>query len=166
VWNAYRQAEEAYKRKLAQHRMKTRSHGERYAADPVVLAQSLLDNEKDQPGKKADAGKARVDLIPGHVIEWIGWVLQYGRHKYGDDEAARRNWRLVDSRRLYGSVIRHLMAWEQGVLDDEESGLPHLAHAICTLMQLCDKELERGERDQVMATIRSAMARLNPQDVG
>ncbi|MBS3784929.1 MAG: hypothetical protein KGY78_10855 [Anaerolineae bacterium] len=140
VWNTYRKAKEAYERKMSQQRATSRS------------------------GKKADAGKTRVDLIPGHVIEWIGWILQYGRHKYGDDEAARRNWRLVDSRRLYGSVLRHLMAWEQGVINDEESGLPHLAHAICTLMQLCDKELERGEREQVMATIRSAISRLDPQD--
>lgn len=151
VWNAYNNAKHAYERRMAQDR-KTRSHG----ADPGEL----------KPGKKADADKPRVDLIPGHVVEWLGWALQYGSHKYGEDEANHRNWRHVASRRLYGSVIRHLMAWEQGVIYDEESGLPHLAHALCTLMQLCDNELERGQANEVMATIRSATSTDDPQDVG
>lgn len=32
------------------------------------------------------------------------------------------------------AAMRHLAARAEGVLVDEESGLPHLAHAVCSLL--------------------------------
>jgi hypothetical protein len=32
--------------------------------------------------------------------------------------------------------MRHLSAWQQGEEIDEESGLPHMAHAMCNLRML------------------------------
>lgn len=92
---------------------------------------------------KADAGKPLVQLVPGHVIEWMGWILLYGRGKYGEEAAMERRWREVEGHRIYGSVLRHLCAWDSGESLDPESGLPHLAHALTCLMQLVDIELPR-----------------------
>jgi hypothetical protein len=80
------------------------------------------------PGTKHDIGKSRPGLIPGRVLLAIGEVLAFGVKKYGVD-----NWKLVpDSRRRYlDALMRHMAAWSDGERLDQESGLPHLAHA-CT----------------------------------
>lgn len=87
------------------------------------------------PGDKYDAGKPRWDLLPlvglGRVVD----VLTFGAKKYKPD-----GWRLVaDARRRYfAAAMRHMVAWYLGEPRDEESGLPHLAHAACCLLFLCE----------------------------
>jgi len=80
-------------------------------------------------GKKFDDGKLRLDLITPEMIRSLGEVLTYGAKKYGD-----RNWEKgIDEDRLYAACERHLLAYREGQMLDEESGLPHLYHAFCTL---------------------------------
>lgn len=40
------------------------------------------------------------------------------------------------------AAMRHLAAWRDGEQLDEESGLPHLAHALCCIVFL--RELDRA----------------------
>ncbi|MBW1931420.1 MAG: hypothetical protein JRI56_00035 [Deltaproteobacteria bacterium] len=80
-------------------------------------------------GKKFDEGKNRLDLVPPEFIEAVGWVLTFGAKKYGPD-----NWKEgIETDRIYGATMRHLMAWRRGEKTDSESGLSHLWHVACNL---------------------------------
>lgn len=85
----------------------------------------------EQNGRKDDAGKLRWELMPWHQLEDVVKVLQFGASKYGD-----YNWMKVEhaKARYFAAAIRHLMAWWHNETKDEESGLPHLAHAACCLL--------------------------------
>lgn len=84
--------------------------------------------------KKFDEGKPRVDLIPPGPLLDVGRVFGYGAAKYGDwnHRAGTR------FSRYLGAALRHLYAWQSGEDLDPESGLPHLAHAVCSLLILLD----------------------------
>lgn len=99
-------------------------------ADYELAARAL---RTSTPGKKADAGKARWDLVPLGALGVVVDVLGFGAAKYGDD-----NWRKVpDARRRYfAAAMRHLVAWYGGERLDPESGLHHLGHAMCCLLFL------------------------------
>jgi len=80
-------------------------------------------------GKKFDKEKLRLDLIPTEVFESLGAVLTFGAKKYGDN-----NWKQgIAYSRIYGALLRHLVAWAKKDIYDQESGLPHLWHAFCNL---------------------------------
>lgn len=89
-------------------------------------------------GRKDDAGKARFDLLPVSALEEIVRVLNFGAARYDDD-----NWQKVPNleARYYAALQRHLTAWRKGELEDEDSGLPHLAHAGCCLLFLLSKQV-------------------------
>lgn len=88
------------------------------------------------PGSKHDAGKPRFDLIPPAALRSVAQVLAHGAEKYGDE-----NWRGVpDARSRYlAAAYRHLNAWHRGEITDEDSGQPHLAHAICCALFLLEQ---------------------------
>lgn len=78
---------------------------------------------------KHDRGKSRPDLIPRGVLKAMGDVMAYGAAKYDVD-----NWqRCEDPRRYEAAAMRHLIAYLDGEELDAESGLPHLAHAMCSI---------------------------------
>lgn len=84
-------------------------------------------------GRKDDIGKDRWELLPIGPARAVVHVLMYGAVKYGPD-----NWQHVPEARdrYFGAALRHLLAWREGQLVDPESGLPHLAHAACSLLFL------------------------------
>lgn len=84
-------------------------------------------------GRKDDSNKPRYSLLPTGTINQVVQVLEHGATKY---EVG--NWqRVPDSRnRYYDAAMRHIDAWWNGEKLDEESKLPHLAHAICCLLFL------------------------------
>ncbi len=96
-------------------------------------------NSPNYPGRKDDAGKPRWSLIPTQALEDVVKVLTYGARKYGDD-----NWREVEDgpRRYYDAAMRHVVAHRQGIRLDDESGLPHLAHAVASLLFIMALERE------------------------
>jgi hypothetical protein len=91
-------------------------------------------------GRKDDQGKLRYDLLLPSMTRPVVRVLTHGAEKYGD-----HNWSKVERlpSRYYAACQRHLDAWRDGERVDPESGLPHLAHAICCLMFLLAHEGER-----------------------
>ena len=86
-------------------------------------------------GDKYDSGKLRYDLIPSESLNEFVKVLTFGAEKYTPE-----GWRMVDSpdSRYFAAAQRHLWAWKRGEELDEESGLPHLAHAMCCLSFLLE----------------------------
>lgn len=84
-------------------------------------------------GRKDDSSKRRYSLLPKGAVNSVVDVLEFGSKKYADN-----NWQKVpDAKtRYYDAAMRHLDAWLNGDLKDAETGLPHLAHAICCLMFL------------------------------
>ena len=101
-------------------------------------------NAKADAGKKetnqnakADAGKPQLTLVPRQILFDIAKIRAFGVKKYGDPD----NWKQVDIQRYRDAAYRHFMAYlddPQG--NDEESGLPHLAHLACNIAFLCELE--------------------------
>ena len=94
-------------------------------------------------GRKDDSGKIRHELIDVEFIEELSEVLTVGAQKYADN-----NWKNVKpfEDRYFAALLRHLFAWRKSQQEarDEETGLPHLAHAACCLMFLRWKERENA----------------------
>lgn len=84
-------------------------------------------------GTKFDTGKLRMSLVDHGSIDGMMRVLEMGAKKYSVD-----NWQVLEDplRRYYDALQRHLFAHQQGEKFDQESGLPHLDHALCCLMFL------------------------------
>ncbi len=84
----------------------------------------------DKGGVKFDDGKPRLELLPVHALEQVALVLAAGGRKYGDT-----NWRNgMPYGRVLGAGLRHVFAFMRGEDLDDETGLPHLAHAVCCFL--------------------------------
>ena len=86
-----------------------------------------------EPGVKHDDAKPRWSLLPWAQVERVVDVLTFGARKYEVD-----NWKRVPNARVryFNAAMRHLLAWHRGERNDSESGLPHIAHAVCCLLFL------------------------------
>jgi hypothetical protein len=85
---------------------------------------------------KHDSEKVRMDLLDPRAIEKLAQVLTFGAKKY---EA--QNWRRgISKSRLLGAALRHLFSYMRGEDADPESGLSHVAHAMCCCMFLLGLE--------------------------
>jgi hypothetical protein len=87
----------------------------------------------EQPGMKFDGGKRDFTLLPWAGVEEIVKVLEFGAAKYSRD-----NWKRVEGaqHRYTKAAFRHLIAYNNGEINDPESGLPHLAHVGCCILFL------------------------------
>lgn len=94
-------------------------------------------------GVKFDAGKARVDLVPGEFIFAVASVLTYGAIKYDDWNWAKG----MRKGRIMAALGRHWIAYMVGEEVDPESGLPHTWHMATCLAMLISADL-RGVADE------------------
>ena len=80
--------------------------------------------------QKHDDGKLRYDLVPPSAEEALARVLTFGAQKYEDN-----SWQKLEDGegRYYSALRRHLTAWRRGEKLDVESGMSHLAHALCNV---------------------------------
>lgn len=85
-----------------------------------------------EPAKRYNKGKTMIGLVTPEFTEGLAKVLTMGAEKYGKD-----NWRQgLKTRDIIDSLERHILEIKKGVDLDEESGLPHWAHAAANLMFL------------------------------
>jgi len=103
----------------------------------------------NDPGRKDDASKPRMDLIPPEVPFALATVLDFGARKYD-----QRNWEKgMKWGRVFAAALRHLWAWWGGQGPtarnfafgdlDTETGFSHLWHSLCCISFLVAYE-ERG----------------------
>jgi len=103
-----------------------------------------MKDKKQNDGKyahKFDQGKPEFSLLVPSVLEEEVKVLTHGKEKYG-----AYSWQKVEGwrERYLSACLRHIFAWMDGIDNDAETGLSHLAHARCNLMFLMalhEKEL-------------------------
>lgn len=100
-------------------------------------------------GRKDDANKVRMDLVPPEIIFAIADILTFGAEKY-----SARNWEKgMTWGRPFAALMRHMWAWWGGRGPtsksflfgdlDEETKRSHLWHAACCIAFLVTFE-ERG----------------------
>lgn len=83
-------------------------------------------------GARYNEGKPDFSLIPLCTLEDEARVWEYGKKKY-----AAWNWcKGMDWSVPFACLMRHMSRWQAGEENDAESGLPHLAHAMCNLRML------------------------------
>lgn len=101
----------------------------------ISSVRTATSSGNSEVGRKDDQSKLRYDLLPEKAERFVVEVLTHGARKYGDD-----NWRYVpDARKRYlAAAMRHLAAYRAAQDADPDSGLPHLAHAVCSLMFLLE----------------------------
>lgn len=84
-------------------------------------------------GIKHDGEKPDYSLVPFGALDEVVKALTYGANKYD-----RFNWKNVEDVRYQAAALRHISSYMQGEKHDPETGLNHLAHAICSLMFLVE----------------------------
>lgn len=94
----------------------------------------------EEAGVKYDGDKTRYELLPPHALKHVADVLTFGAKKYPQAD----NWKRVPNltERYTGAAMRHMEAFRRGERLDPETGLPHLAHAMCCLLFILEHEHE------------------------
>jgi hypothetical protein len=107
---------------------------------------------------KHDGGKPRFDLMTWRATAQVIDVLTFGAQTY-----APRSWATVPDayRRYFAAALRHLWARALGERFDPESGLPHLAHAACNVLFICELD-DGGEGTQLGAPTQPTRDTITP----
>lgn len=96
-------------------------------------------------GMKFDGEKPDYSLVPFGALDEVVKVLTYGAKKYD-----RFNWEKVEPHRYQAAALRHISAYMQGETYDPETGINHMAHAVCSLLFLTqfdiNNEPKQGEQ--------------------
>jgi probable DNA repair protein len=116
-----------------------RAHPETLLAQAHAVTSSLAalaDEIVVSHAKTVDEGEAAISPLFAH------WPAQDASRACADMRYTRaimpaRMERVPEPReRYFSAAMRHLVAWKEGSTHDLESGLPHLAHAVCCLLFL------------------------------
>lgn len=96
-------------------------------------------------GRKFDGDKLRYGLLPPKALKETVQVLTLGAQKYEPD-----NWKHVPDaqNRYFNALQRHLWDHFSGEQNDPETGINHLAHAVCNIFFLLERDLYTEEEWQ------------------
>lgn len=102
-----------------------------------------ISKSSDLTGVKHDDGKPDMALLSGPALLEVAKVMTYGKKKY-----SAHNWRggFIWSRPL-SACLRHVWSFINGEDNDPETGLSHLAHAMCCLMFVLEFVLTGAGQD-------------------
>ena len=104
-----------------------------------IKEELLVDRGSKSIGTKDDTNKLPYHLLSGEALEEVVRVLQFGASKYSE-----RGWENgIHFSRVFSASMRHLWAWWRREPLDPESGITHLAHALCCIMFLLHYELKK-----------------------
>lgn len=93
-------------------------------------SKSVVNTVKKRVGVKDDHGKLMMGLIPHEAMVGLAEVLTFGANKYSPN-----GWQTVPNakQRYEDALLRHIYASKAGELNDPESGLSHLKHALTNM---------------------------------
>jgi hypothetical protein len=114
---------------------------------------------------KDDKDKPRFTLVPQKALLVVARIMTGGAKKYGDYNWKQDSGDGKDVARLLDAAGRHLNSHNMGERIDE-SGQPHLGHAICSLMMALEREMDaegniedvKAKRDRLIANIEASMS--------
>lgn len=110
---------------------------------PSTTYYPTLSEMPTKQGIKHDLGKPDLSYISLTLLEEVAKVREFGAKKY-----ARNNWlKGFKYTRSIAAALRHIMAFNTGENLDSESGLSHVAHAICCLEHLLNDIKNHPEND-------------------
>lgn len=119
---------------------------QRYPSLPLVTEtayKSAQQEEVKTQGIKHDQEKPDLSLLSSIAIIEVSKVMTFGKKKY-----TANNWRGgIVWTRLLAAALRHIFAFLGGESLDPESGVSHIAHAICCLMMLLEFQQTRVDLD-------------------
>ena len=79
--------------------------------------------------QKHDQGKPDMTMLSREMLEEVARVRMFGAQKYTRD-GWKKGFKIT---RSLAAALRHIFAFLSGEDLDPESGISHLAHAICSL---------------------------------
>jgi hypothetical protein len=83
-----------------------------------------------EQAKRFNKGKLRWSLVSFSALELLVKVLMFGAEKYG-----AHNWKKgLPQDELLDSLMRHVVALNNGEEFDKESGHHHIGHVMCNAM--------------------------------
>lgn len=94
----------------------------------------MLDHEDNEMGLRYNEGKPQLSYIMSCDVAMTGLarVMEFGASKYERD-----NWKKgLEPLEIQDSLLRHLMAYTNGEVLDQESNLPHIDHVLFNAMAL------------------------------
>lgn len=102
----------------------------------------MMEENTEGVGIKHDHGKTQWGLLPVGPLEVVVRAAQVGVEKYGRD-----NWQYVENarERYSDAAERHFKAWQSGEMNDPESGVHHLGHAIFSQLVIIWFDLKDGQ---------------------
>ena len=117
--------------------------GTQMPLSPAKTLEDIIRTKLHGLGIKHDTEKVPLSLLSREALERTAEVLAFGAKKY-----ATHNWRSgFQWSRPLSAAQRHLLAFQDGEDRDPESGLSHLAHAMCCIMFLLEFEKTHRELD-------------------
>lgn len=94
-------------------------------------------------GQKFDQNKPDLSMVSWELMKSVGEVRQFGAKKYDRD-----NWKKgFKVTRSLAASLRHIFLFLSGETNDPESGLSHLAHAVCGLEHAIYDMINHPEND-------------------
>jgi len=110
--------------------------------DGLLTSLAMTGSLPDEPVGQKGTKPVRVDLIPPDALIEVGRVFSFGADKY-----AEHNFRHgVHYSKFLAALHRHLLAWQSGEDDDQESGHSHLGHVVFHCLALIQSQLDYGDR--------------------
>lgn len=103
---------------------------------------------QEQPastGTKHDDGKPMPSYLPANAVLQVAAVMTFGAKKYGPFNYLKG----IAYTRLIAAGLRHAFAILRGEWTDEESGLPHYAHAAACFLMLGEMHEEKPEMNDL-----------------
>ena len=96
---------------------------------------------------KKDSGKPKFHLLPLEDLDDLVRVYEFGCEKYEEESWRQFAPTKENYNRIYSALMRHLAQWHKAHVEgefsnDEESGLPTIAHVLWNAVMLTHMEKE------------------------
>lgn len=123
-------------------------------------AASIIEEVDRALGAKQTDGKLPLDLVPWLSVMEMTRVLEFGAQKYD-----AWNWsKGLHYMKILAGVMRHILKFIGGQDNDDETGLSHLAHAMCGIAFILHFVKMGGGVDDRPAALAGMMEKLSTPD--